>query len=75
MTDEEAAAQCALIRVPQTRTMKLMDWLVKEHGTDSEKHGVKFGLWPVWAAERAKELLVQFEIIDRMRKDDGLAAF
>lgn len=57
LTDEEAAKQCALVRNPGQRLHKLARWLVQQHGSDSERHGIGFGLFPQWAIERAKALL------------------
>lgn len=55
--DEDAAKQCALVRNPGLRLHKLARWLVQQHGSDSERHGIGFGLFPQWAIDRAQALI------------------
>ena len=39
--------------------MALKDAIVKTEGNNSEKHGIKMGLYPVWAAEKADRLITE----------------
>ena len=39
------------------RLHKLAEELVKREGTSSERFGLKFGLYPLWAVEKARRLL------------------
>jgi hypothetical protein len=41
---------------PAERTA-VMDALVKAKGNASEQHGIKFGMWPSWAAKEAEQLI------------------
>jgi len=36
---------------------ELAEEIVRQEGTASERFGLKFGLYPLWAVEKAKELL------------------
>jgi len=38
---------------------ELAEEIVRQEGTASERFGLKFGLYPLWAVEKAKELLEQ----------------
>jgi hypothetical protein len=49
----EFRAQIALIENPEARGLAMlrgMDKLVEEFGNESEKFGVRFGLYPLWAS-------------------------
>jgi hypothetical protein len=49
----EFSAQVALIENPEVRRLarlRGMDKLVEEFGNESEKFGVQFGLYPIWAS-------------------------
>jgi len=41
------------------RLHKLAEELVEQEGTSSEKFGLQFGLYPLWAVEKARRLLEQ----------------
>ena len=41
------------------RLHKLVERIVREEGTSSERFGLKFGLYPLWAVEKARRLLEQ----------------
>ena len=43
------------------RLHKLAEELVKQEGTSSEKFGLRFGLYPLWAVEKARQLLQEQE--------------
>ncbi|GEM_PF-2932093 len=39
------------------RLHKLVERIVREEGTSSERFGLRFGLYPLWAVEKARRLL------------------
>ncbi len=39
------------------RLHKLVEGIVKREGTSSERFGLKFGLYPLWAVEEARRFL------------------
>ena len=43
------------------RLHKLAEEIVKREGTSSERFGLRFGLYPRWAVEKARQLLKEQE--------------
>jgi len=43
----------------EEKLYELAALLVRQAGTDSERFGLRFGLYPMWVVEKAKELLEQ----------------
>lgn len=46
----------------------LMSALVNYKGNNSEKHGIKFGLWPQWAADEADALIAKVRAVSQVPK-------
>lgn len=55
MTFKEKLQQVALVQDEQKRRLKLLDAVVEEFGNDSEKHGIKFALYPLWAQAKTSK--------------------
>ena len=73
MTVEEAVRQTVLCgdALEARRMLKVADVIVACEGNDSEKFGIKFGLWPHWAALKAEKLVLT-EILEHMILDEPL---
>ncbi len=49
------------------RLHELVERIVREEGSSSERFGLRFGLYPLWAVEKARKLLE----LERKREPDA----